>query len=45
MEAFETGGVSPPIDFTAESHKGMTVAPVFQVTDGTWNVIAESVEP
>lgn len=45
MEPFDTGGVSPPIDFTEESHKGMTVAPVFQVTDGTWNVIAESVEP
>lgn len=44
-EPFDTGGVSPPIDFSADDHKGMTVAPIFEVTDGTWNVIEEGVEP
>ena len=45
MEPFETGGVSPPIDFTAESHKGMTSAPIFQVSDGTWTQISDPIEP
>lgn len=45
MEPFETGGVSPPIDFSAESHKGMTAAPIFEVADGSWTQIEEPVEP
>jgi branched-chain amino acid transport system substrate-binding protein len=45
MEPFETGGVSPPIDFTEESHKGMLVAPIFQVTDGEWTQISEPIKP
>lgn len=45
MEPFETGGVSPPLDFTAESHKGTLEAPVFQVTDGAYIQIEEPITP
>ncbi len=46
MEAFDTGGVSPPVDFSAESHKGMTAAPTFEVSDGTWTPSSDGpVEP
>jgi branched-chain amino acid transport system substrate-binding protein len=36
MAAFETGDVTPPIDFSADNHEGMDTAPMFKVTDGQW---------
>ena len=35
MDAFDTGGVSAPIDFSAESHAGMKGSKLYQVKDGT----------
>lgn len=36
MTAFDTGGVTPPIDFTADDHEGMKSAPLYQVKNGQW---------
>lgn len=36
MPAFETGDVTPPIDFSADNHEGMDTAPMYKVTDGQW---------
>lgn len=44
-EEFETGGVAPSISFSADSHKGMTAAPIFEVVDGEWTLLEELVEP
>jgi len=43
-EEFETG-VAAPLSFSAESHKGVTSASLFEVTDGAWTLVEESVEP
>ncbi len=36
LPAFETGGLSAPIDFTAESHAGMPGAKLYTVEEGQW---------
>jgi branched-chain amino acid transport system substrate-binding protein len=36
MPPFETGDVTPPIEFTAEDHEGMDTAPLYQVSGGAW---------
>jgi branched-chain amino acid transport system substrate-binding protein len=36
LPAFETGGVSAPIDFSAESHAGMPGAKLYTVEEGQW---------
>jgi branched-chain amino acid transport system substrate-binding protein len=36
MPPFETGQVTPPIEFTADDHEGMDTAPLYQVTGGSW---------
>lgn len=36
MEAFDTGGVSAPVDFSAKSHAGMKGSKLYQVKDGKW---------
>lgn len=41
MEAFETGGVSAPVDFTAESHAGMKGSKLYQVKDGKWTELTD----
>jgi branched-chain amino acid transport system substrate-binding protein len=42
---FETGEVSAPIDFTAESHAGMQASKLFQVENGTWTELTDFMEP
>ena len=42
---FETGNVSAPIDFTAESHAGMQASKLFQVENGVWTELTDFVEP
>jgi branched-chain amino acid transport system substrate-binding protein len=41
IEAFDTGGVSAPIDFTAESHAGMKGSKLYQVKDGKWTQLTD----
>jgi branched-chain amino acid transport system substrate-binding protein len=41
MDAFDTGGVTAPIDFTAESHAGMTASKLFEVKDGKWTELTD----
>ncbi len=36
MEPFETGGVTPPIEFSPDDHEGMDEAPLYEVVDGKW---------
>jgi branched-chain amino acid transport system substrate-binding protein len=45
LDAVDTGGVSAPIDFTPESHRGATGTGVYVVKGGQLDPIAESVEP
>jgi branched-chain amino acid transport system substrate-binding protein len=45
LEAVDTGGVSAPIDFTPESHRGAVGTGVYVVEGGALDPIAESVEP
>ena len=45
LEAVDTGGVSAPIDFSAESHRGAGASGVYVVKGGMFDPIAESVEP
>lgn len=44
LEPIETP-VSVPIDFTADSHKGMTSGIVYQVTDGAWTPVSDAITP
>lgn len=41
MEAFVTGGVSAPVDFTAQSHAGMKGSKLYQVKDGKWTELTD----
>jgi branched-chain amino acid transport system substrate-binding protein len=36
LPAFDTGGVSAPIDFSADSHAGMPGSKIYEVKDGKW---------
>lgn len=45
MPAFTTGDVSPPIEFTPESHAGMEGAPVYEVQDGAWTKTTDIMTP
>jgi branched-chain amino acid transport system substrate-binding protein len=44
LDTYETGS-SPDIDFSEDSHKGMTVAPVLEVSGGEWTQLVEPLEP
>jgi branched-chain amino acid transport system substrate-binding protein len=41
MDAFDTGEVSAPVDFTATSHAGMTGSKLYQVKDGKWTQLTD----
>jgi len=43
--AFETGDVSPPIDFSAESHAGMPGAKSYTVEDAKWGNLTDVITP
>lgn len=45
LDAIDTGGVSAPIDFSADSHRGASGTGVYVVKGGALDPIAESVEP
>jgi branched-chain amino acid transport system substrate-binding protein len=40
-DAFDTDGVSAPIDFTAESHAGMSGSKLYEVRDGKWSELTD----
>jgi branched-chain amino acid transport system substrate-binding protein len=41
MDAFDTGGVSPPIDFTATSHAGMKESKLYVVKNEQWSELTD----
>jgi branched-chain amino acid transport system substrate-binding protein len=41
MDAFDTGGVSPPIEFTAESHAGMKESKLYVVKNEQWSQLTD----
>jgi branched-chain amino acid transport system substrate-binding protein len=45
METFETGDVSGPIDFSSDSHSGMTSSRLFQVEGGQWAELTDFMTP
>ncbi len=47
IENFDTGGVTSPITFSPESHRGNTALKLYQVQDGKWVAISDfiSAEP
>jgi branched-chain amino acid transport system substrate-binding protein len=45
MDAIDMGGVSENVDFTADSHRGMSGSNVYRVEDGILTVIAEGETP
>jgi branched-chain amino acid transport system substrate-binding protein len=45
LSGFDTGGVTVDIGFTADSHKGMPGASVFEVSGGVWSVVADNMMP
>lgn len=45
MGPVSTGGVSADVEFSAESHRGMSGSGVYEVKDGAMVQVAENVEP
>lgn len=45
MGPVDTGDVSAPIDFSADSHKGMLEARLFQVENGGWTAVTDFLSP
>ena len=45
ISGFGTGGVTVDIGFSADSHKGMPGASMFEVDGGTWTKIADELKP
>ncbi len=41
MDAFETGDVSAPVDFTATSHAGMAGSKLYEAKKGKWTTLTE----
>ena len=41
MDAFDTGGVSGPVDFTAESHAGMKTSRLYVVENDQWSPLTD----
>jgi branched-chain amino acid transport system substrate-binding protein len=39
LENFDTGGVTAPITFTAEDHRGNRALTIYRVGDGLWNEV------
>ena len=44
MEPIQTP-VSSPVDFSADSHKGMTGARIYEVRDGAWTPVTDELTP
>jgi len=45
LPTFDTGGISAPIDFSAESHAGMPGSKIYEVKDGTWTEATDLLTP
>jgi branched-chain amino acid transport system substrate-binding protein len=45
LPAFDTGGISAPIDFSAESHAGMPGSKIYEVKDGKWTEATDLLTP
>jgi branched-chain amino acid transport system substrate-binding protein len=45
MPAVDTGGVTGPIKFSAESHRGSSASGIYQVTGGKLTEVAAGVVP
>jgi branched-chain amino acid transport system substrate-binding protein len=45
MGSFNTGEVTAPIDFSADSHAGMPGTKLYQVKDGKWTEAADLQSP
>jgi branched-chain amino acid transport system substrate-binding protein len=45
LPAFDTGGISAPIDFSAESHGGMPGSKIYEVKDGKWTEATDLLTP
>jgi branched-chain amino acid transport system substrate-binding protein len=45
LDPIETGGVSEPIDFSADSHRGMVGSNIYQVEDGMLTILEEGATP
>jgi branched-chain amino acid transport system substrate-binding protein len=45
LSAFDTGGISAPIDFSAESHAGMPGSKIYEVKDGKWTEATDLLTP
>jgi branched-chain amino acid transport system substrate-binding protein len=45
LPAFDTGGVTAPIDFSAESHAGMPGSKIYEVKDGKWTEATDLLTP
>jgi branched-chain amino acid transport system substrate-binding protein len=43
--AFDTGGVTPDVEFSAESHRGVDGAAVYRIEDGAWTEVEAIREP
>ena len=41
LDAFDTDGVSAPIDFSAESHAGMNGSKLYEVRSGKWSELTD----
>jgi branched-chain amino acid transport system substrate-binding protein len=44
LPVFDTGGVSAPIDFTADSHAGMPGSKIYEVKGGKWTEATDLLE-
>jgi branched-chain amino acid transport system substrate-binding protein len=45
LDPVDTGGVSEPVDFSADSHRGMTSSNIYEVQDGLLTVLEEGATP
>lgn len=45
MDAIDMGGVSENVDFTADSHRGMSGSNIYRIVDGVLTMIAEGETP
>jgi len=45
LPAFDTGGISAPIDFSTESHAGMPGSKIYEVKDGKWTEATDLLTP
>ena len=45
LEDWDTGGVTVPITFTSEDHRGAKGVRLFRVEDGTWQVLTDFRRP